>query len=115
MCRNASAAMLISDIIVGICCSADIRIILFIVMKKTLLLVDGSSYLYRAYHAMPDLRNAKGEPTGALYGVISMLRRLLQDYKADYAACVFDARRSEERRVGKECVSPCRSRWSPYH
>src|SRR5690554_984925 len=61
-------------------------------MKKTLLLVDGSSYLYRAYHAMPDLRNAKGEPTGALYGVISMLRRLQQDYKADYAACVFDAR-----------------------
>lgn len=41
---------------------------------------------------MPDLRNAKGEPTGALYGVINMLRRLLQDYKADYAACVFDAK-----------------------
>ncbi|RTZ44471.1 DNA polymerase I [Candidimonas sp. SYP-B2681] len=61
-------------------------------MKKTLLLVDGSSYLYRAYHAMPDLRNAKGEPTGALYGVISMLRRLVLDYKADYAACVFDAK-----------------------
>ncbi|MFT0547726.1 DNA polymerase I [Allopusillimonas ginsengisoli] len=61
-------------------------------MKKTLLLVDGSSYLYRAYHAMPDLRNAKGEPTGALYGVISMLRRLVQDYKADYAACIFDAK-----------------------
>ncbi|TEA78427.1 DNA polymerase I [Allopusillimonas ginsengisoli] len=61
-------------------------------MKKTLLLVDGSSYLYRAYHAMPDLRNAKGEPTGALYGVISMLRRLAQDYKADYAACIFDAK-----------------------
>ncbi len=62
-------------------------------MKKTLLLVDGSSYLYRAYHAMPDLRNARGEPTGALYGVISMLRRLLEDYKdkADYGACVFDA------------------------
>src|SRR5690554_2267538 len=61
-------------------------------MKKTLLLVDGSSYLYRAYHAMPDLRNARGEPTGALYGVISMLRRLISDYKADFAACVFDAR-----------------------
>ena len=41
---------------------------------------------------MPDLRNAKGQPTGALYGVISMLRRLLQDYKADYAACIFDAK-----------------------
>lgn len=41
---------------------------------------------------MPDLRNAKGEPTGALYGVISMLRRLIQDYKADYAACVFDTK-----------------------
>jgi len=41
---------------------------------------------------MPDLRNARGEPTGALYGVISMLRRLAQDYKADYAACVFDAK-----------------------
>lgn len=62
-------------------------------MKKTLLLVDGSSYLYRAYHAMPDLRNARGEPTGALYGVISMLRRLLLDYKdvATHGACVFDA------------------------
>src|SRR5690554_6011552 len=61
-------------------------------MKKTLLLVDGSSYLYKTYHAMPDLRNARGEPTGALYGVISMLRRLISDYKADFAACVFDAR-----------------------
>lgn len=61
-------------------------------MNKTLLLVDGSSYLYRAYHAMPDLRNAQGEPTGALYGVINMLRRLTQDYQADYAACIFDAK-----------------------
>ncbi|MEI2417772.1 DNA polymerase I [Orrella sp. JC864] len=61
-------------------------------MKKTLLLVDGSSYLYRAFHAMPDLRNAQGEPTGALYGVINMLRRLVPDYNAQYAACVFDAR-----------------------
>ena len=46
---------------------------------------------------MPDLRNARGEPTGALYGVISMLRRLSQDYKADYAACVFDAKGSTFR------------------
>jgi DNA polymerase-1 len=61
-------------------------------LEKTLLLVDGSSYLYRAFHALPDLRNAVGEPTGAIYGVLNMLRRLLADYKADYAACVFDTR-----------------------
>ena len=57
-----------------------------------LLLVDGSSYLYRAFHALPDLRNQAGEPTGALYGVLGMLRRLQGDYKADYQAVVFDAR-----------------------
>ena len=61
-------------------------------MEKTLLLVDGSSYLYRAFHALPDLRNAAGEPTGAIYGVLNMLRRLLADCKAEYLACVFDAR-----------------------
>src|SRR3970040_1258957 len=61
-------------------------------LKKTLLLVDGSSYLYRAFHALPDLRSPAGEPTGAIYGVLSMLRRLLADYKADYVGCVFDAR-----------------------
>jgi DNA polymerase-1 len=58
----------------------------------TLLLVDGSSYLYRAFHALPDLRNRHGEPTGAVYGVLSMLRRLLADHKADYRAVVFDAK-----------------------
>ena len=57
-----------------------------------LLLVDGSSYLYRAFHALPDLRNKAGEPTGALYGVLNMLRRLESDYKADYKAVVFDAK-----------------------
>ncbi len=57
-----------------------------------LLLVDGSSYLYRAFHALPDLRNQAGEPTGALYGVLNMLRRLQSDYKADYKAVVFDPR-----------------------
>ncbi len=61
-------------------------------MQKTLLLVDGSSYLYRAFHAMPDLRNAQGEPTGAIYGMINMLRRLRHDYPAAYIACVFDAK-----------------------
>jgi DNA polymerase-1 len=61
----------------------------------TLLLIDGSSYFYRAFHAMPDLRNSLGEPTGAIYGVLNMLRRLESDYKAqgiDYKACVFDAK-----------------------
>ncbi len=59
---------------------------------KTLLLVDGSSYLYRAFHALPDLRNRKNEPTGAIHGVLNMLRRLHKDYQADYSACVFDAK-----------------------
>ena len=60
--------------------------------SHTLLLVDGSSYLYRAFHALPDLRSPAGEPTGALYGVINMLRRLRKDYPTAYAACVFDAK-----------------------
>jgi len=54
-------------------------------------LVDGSSYLYRAFHALPDLRTSKGEPTGALRGVVSMLRRMVEDGKPDYFAVVFDA------------------------
>jgi DNA polymerase-1 len=56
------------------------------------LLVDGSSYLYRAYHALPDLRNGEGLPTGAIYGMINMLRKLRNDYPAQYIACVFDAK-----------------------
>ncbi len=60
--------------------------------EKLLLLVDGSSYLYRAFHALPELRNAKGEPTGAIYGVLNMLRKLGTDYKAQARVCVFDAR-----------------------
>jgi DNA polymerase-1 len=61
----------------------------------TLLLVDGSSYLYRAFHAMPDLRTTHDEPTGAIHGVLNMLRRLESDYQAagiDYKGCVFDAK-----------------------
>ena len=61
-------------------------------MAKKLLLVDGSSYLYRAFHALPDMRNPAGEPTNAIYGVLNMLRRLQQDVVADYNACVFDAK-----------------------
>src|SRR5512137_2790503 len=57
----------------------------------TLVLVDGSSYLYRAFHALPDLRTSGGEPTGALRGVLSMLRRIAEDERPDYFAVVFDA------------------------
>ncbi len=64
--------------------------------KKTLLLVDGSSYLYRAFHAMPDLRAVPGDPssppTGAIRGMINMLQSLRKEVPADYAVCVFDAK-----------------------
>ncbi|MEO6017745.1 MAG: DNA polymerase I [Polaromonas sp.] len=64
--------------------------------KKTLLLVDGSSYLYRAFHAMPDLRANPGDPTspatGAIRGMINMMQKLRKDVRADYAVCVFDAK-----------------------
>jgi DNA polymerase I len=56
-----------------------------------LILVDGSSYLYRAFHALPDLRTSRGEPTGAIRGVVAMLRRLVIDGKPDYFAVIFDA------------------------
>jgi len=59
---------------------------------KTLVLVDGSSYLYRAFHALPDLRNRHGEPTGAVKGVLSMLQKLRKETSPDYIACVFDAK-----------------------
>ncbi len=61
-------------------------------MQKSLILVDGSSYLYRAFHAMPSLTNSKGFPTGAIYGVVNMLRRLLTEYDPDCIAVVFDAK-----------------------
>jgi DNA polymerase-1 len=56
-----------------------------------LLLVDGSSYLYRAYHALPDLRNGDGFPTGAIHGFIAMMSKLRGDVGAGHAVCVFDA------------------------
>ena len=62
--------------------------------SKTLVLVDGSSYLYRAYHAMPDLRAIPGDPaspaTGAIRGMVNMMQALRKDVQADYAVCVFD-------------------------
>ena len=69
--------------------------------KKTLLLVDGSSYLYRAFHAMPDLRANPADPaspaTGAIRGMVNMLQKLRKDQQADYAVCVFDAKGSTFR------------------
>ncbi|HEY1392250.1 MAG TPA: 5'-3' exonuclease H3TH domain-containing protein, partial [Methylibium sp.] len=61
-------------------------------LEPTLLLVDGSSYLYRAYHALPDLRSSQGEPTGAMHGMVNMLRLLRKQYPVAHAACVFDAK-----------------------
>ena len=58
---------------------------------KSLVLIDGSSFLFRAYHAVPPLSNSKGEPTNAIYGVSNMLRKLMADYPTDYFTVVFDA------------------------
>ena len=60
--------------------------------KAPFILVDGSSYLFRAYHAMPNLSNSKGEATGAIYGVINMMRRLLGEYKPEHIAVIFDTK-----------------------
>jgi len=62
------------------------------IAENPLILVDGSSYLYRAYHAFPPLTNSAGEPTGAMYGVLNMLKSLLLQYKPTHAAVVFDAK-----------------------
>ena len=58
--------------------------------EKKLLLVDGSSYLYRAFHALPDLTSASGQPTGAIYGVLTMLQKLIKAEQPDFVAIVFD-------------------------
>ena len=60
-------------------------------LSKRLILIDGSSFLFRAYHAVPPLSNPKGEPTNAIYGVSNMLRKLIADYHSDYITVVFDA------------------------
>ena len=59
--------------------------------SPTIVLVDGSSYLFRAFHAMPSFTNSDGEPTGAILGVLNMLRRLRSDYPSEYFAVIFDA------------------------
>jgi len=60
--------------------------------NNTLILIDGTSYLYRAFHALPSLTNSQGMPTGAIYGMTNMLKSLLHDYQPTYAAVVFDAK-----------------------
>ncbi len=59
--------------------------------QPKLILVDGSSYLYRAFHALPPLSSSRGEPTGAVHGVLNMLNKLLRDYPGTTVAVVFDA------------------------
>ena len=59
---------------------------------NTLVLVDGSYYLFRAYHAMPPLNNARGEPTGVIFGVINMIKKHLTEGGPDYFAVIFDAK-----------------------
>ncbi len=61
-------------------------------MNKPLILIDGSSYFYRAFHALPPLKNSKGQPTGAIYGVISMIERLIKTYQPTHIAVIFDAK-----------------------
>jgi len=59
---------------------------------RTLILVDGSAYLYRAFHALPALTTSRGEPTGAIHGVVAMLKRLIREHQPAYMAVIFDAR-----------------------
>ena len=61
-------------------------------MSNRLVLVDGSSYFFRAFHALPPLTNTKGQPTGAIYGVVNMIKRLIKDYQPEQIAVVFDAK-----------------------
>jgi len=60
--------------------------------KSPLILIDGSSYLYRAFHALPSLTNSKGQPTGAIYGVLNMINRLIKDYHPSHIVVIFDAK-----------------------
>lgn len=62
------------------------------IKSKPVILIDGSSYLFRAYHALPPLTNTKGQPTGAVYGVMNMIRKLMTDYQPERIAVVFDSK-----------------------
>src|SRR3954452_8520965 len=78
-------------LVVYIACGSISSGILVFSNMPTLVLVAGSSYLYWAFHVLDDVRTSQGEPTGALRGVLAMLRRMVQDEKPDYFAVVFDA------------------------
>lgn len=65
--------------------------------SELLILIDGSSYLYRAFHALPPLTNSQGEPTGAIYGVLNMIRKLIKEYQPKYIAVVFDPKGKTHR------------------
>ena len=78
-------------------------------MQKRLLLVDAPSYFYRAFHAIRELRSPSGEPTNAIYGVVNMLRKLKQDFPADYLACVLDPKGKAVH--GRTLLSSLRARY----
>ena len=89
-----------SLILRGFLCQLSFIIQAFIVTQKhpmsskqpPFILVDGSSYLFRAFHALPPLTNSAGQPTGAIFGVINMLKKLVAEYRPRYMAVVFDAK-----------------------
>src|SRR5690349_2443255 len=71
--------------------------------QAPLVLVDGSSYLFRAYHALPPLTTSKGQPTGAIFGVVNMLRKLIDEYHPTLMAVIFD---SKEKNFRHERYAP---------
>ena len=63
--------------------------------NKQFIIIDGSSYLFRAYYALPPLTNTAGHPTGAMYGVVNMIKKLLKQYKTDKIAIIFDSKQKK--------------------
>ena len=74
--------------------------------QPTYVLVDGSSYLFRAYYALPDLRNSKGEATGAIRGVISMIKKLEKDFPESLVVVVFDAPAERLETIFMKTIKP---------
>ena len=73
--------------------------------KKTLVLLDAHAILHRAFHALPDFASPSGEPTGALYGVVTMLLKIIEEFKPDYIAACFDL--PEPTSYGSTCLICC--------